>query len=139
MATTFDTPQDAEDALYDALEDGDLDAVMHVWEDSDEIACLLPMQPLVHGRSAVRGAYAPLLTQGRKVALSVTHVHWYETGELALHLLEERAESQPGRPSHAIYATNVYRKGPHGWKLLVHQNAPTPPPPGMMGVPGAPA
>ncbi len=137
MSQTFDTPQDAEDALYDALEEGDIERVMQVWEPTDDIACLLPMQPLVRGRSAVRGAYEPLLAQGRKVAISVTHVHWYESDQLAFHLVEERAETAQGRPPLAIYATNVYRRGPHGWKLLMHQNAPTPPPPEMMAPVGS--
>ena len=139
MSQTYDTPQDAEDALYDALEDGDLERVMNVWENSEDIACLLPMQPLARGREAVRGAYEPLLAQGRRIAIAVTHIHWYESDQLAFHLIEEQAEPQGpagGRPPLAIYATNIYRKGPHGWKLLVHQNAPTPPPPEMMaGIP----
>jgi ketosteroid isomerase-like protein len=126
------TPHETEDALYDALDDGDLEALMGVWDDADDITCLLPMQALAKGREAVRAAYEPLLSQGRKVAISVTHVLWYETDTLAVHLVEERAEAHAGQQPAAIYATNVYRHGPHGWRLLAHLNAPTPPPPEMM-------
>ena len=61
MSQPHTTPQDAEDAYYDALEDGDLDRLMAVWDDSDEISCLLPMQALVQGRAAVRAAFEPLI------------------------------------------------------------------------------
>ena len=40
---TFDDPQAAEDAYYDAFDEHDLDKMMSVWADSDETVCLLPM------------------------------------------------------------------------------------------------
>jgi ketosteroid isomerase-like protein len=132
MSQSHASPQDAEDAYYDALEEGDLDRLMAVWEDSDEINCLLPMQALVQGRTAVRSAFEPLIGAGRGVALSVHHLHWAEGVELAVHWVEESAEPPPGRPAVKVYAINIYRLGNDGWHLLAHQNAPTPPPPGMM-------
>ena len=135
----YPTPHDAEDALYDALDEGDLESLMGVWDDADDIACLLPMQALVHGREAVRTAYEPLFSQGRKVAISVTHLQWYESDTFAFHLVEERAEGTPGQQAVAIYATNVYRHGPHGWRLLAHLNAPAAPPPDMMAAMRRPA
>ena len=55
MAVKFDTPQDAEDAYYDALEEGDLTALMSVWEDSNDITCLLPLQSIARGRDQLKG------------------------------------------------------------------------------------
>jgi hypothetical protein len=49
MTKIFDTPQEAEDAFYDALEEGDLKQLLSVWADSEDICCLLPMYPLVRG------------------------------------------------------------------------------------------
>jgi ketosteroid isomerase-like protein len=138
MSHSHASPQDAEDAYYDALEDGDLDRVMAVWDDSDEISCLLPMQGLVQGRVAVRAAFAPLLGDGRGVALSIRHLQWVEGADLALHWVEEAAEPPPGRPAVNVYAINVYRRGSAGWCLLAHQNAPAAPPPGMMPPLGGP-
>ena len=40
---SFATPQDAEDAFYDALEGGDAEAMAAVWDPAADIACLLPM------------------------------------------------------------------------------------------------
>ena len=65
--------------------------------------------------------------------MMVGEVRDIETAEIAIHLVEERvkvrgqAEQQP-----PVYATNVYRKRESGWHLIIHQNSPTPPPPGML-------
>ena len=70
MADTknFATPQDAEDAYYDAIEASDLAAMMQVWEDSDETLCLLPMQPLAQGRNQLLQTWKALLEGAFTVA-----------------------------------------------------------------------
>ena len=130
MTIRFDTPQDTEDAYYDALEAGNLEDLLGCWEASDDVACLLPMQNLARGPDQVRRVFEPLFRDGQKVALSVTHMHWIETEVLAVHLVKETAEPPPGQPEISVYAANVYRLGTDGWRLLVHQNSPTPPPVG---------
>lgn len=132
MKKRYETPQDAEDAFYDALEEGDLWALMSTWEDSNDTTCLLPMQSIARGREQIEQAFRPLLDGGRKVALSVTHIQWIEAGDLVVHLLKETAEPPPGQPDQSIYAINIFRRSRAGWRLLMHQNSPTPPPPGAM-------
>jgi len=131
MSQVYDTPQDAEDAFYDALEEGDLDRLLSVWADSDDICCLLPMYPLIRGRRNVADVFAHLFSQGHGVALSITHIGWIETDEIAIHQIEEAIQSPAGgsSPPPPFYGTNIYRKFDNGWRLLVHQNAPTPAPP----------
>jgi ketosteroid isomerase-like protein len=132
MSQTFDTPQDAEDAYYDALEDGELEALLAVWDTADDISCLLPMHPLAQGLSAVRDVFARLFARGQGIALSVKHLGWIDTGDVAIHHVEESPQSHApdGQPSMAVYGINIYRRGTGGWRLIVHQNAPTAPPPG---------
>jgi ketosteroid isomerase-like protein len=134
MSRNFDTPQDAEDAYYDALEEGDLEAVLHVWADSDEICCLLPMNPLAQGRTAVEDAFARMFARGQGIALSVKHLGWIDAGEIAIHLVEESPQQHPSGapPPMAVYGTNIYRRDSGGWRLIVHQNAPAAPPRGPM-------
>lgn len=134
MSPPFDTPQDAEDAFYDAIDEKNLQAMMAVWEDSDDIACLLPMQPLALGREQMNRAWEPLLEGDFNLEIAVTHMHWLELGDIAVHYIQETAtiagQTQPQPP---VYATNVYRRGPEGWAMILHQNSPAPPPPGMGG------
>ncbi len=131
MSTIYKTAADAEDAYYDAIDESDLEKMMSVWENSPQVACLLPMQPMHHGVEAIRRMWKPMLDPQLKVDITVNHLQWIEEGNIAIHILEEmvtlvaNGERQP-----PIYATNVYRKAADGWHLLMHLNAPSPPPPG---------
>jgi ketosteroid isomerase-like protein len=132
----FDTPQDAEDAFYDALESGDANAMAHVWESSTDIACLLPMTPLIRGPEVLE-MWRSMFAQGAAFDIQVRHLSWVEGGELALHLIEERIAvppdptgGRPGQPVPPVYGSNLFRRGADGWRLVVHQNSPVPMPPG---------
>jgi ketosteroid isomerase-like protein len=133
MTETYATAQDAEDAFYDALEERSAERMAFVWSDLPDIACLLPMQPLLHG-DEVRDIWAPMFAQGDAIDLQVRHIRWVELGDLAIHYVQEWIAPPPGhRAPTPVYATNVFRRGASGWNLLLHQNSPAPPPPGAMG------
>lgn len=138
---SFETPQDAEDAFYDALEGGDAEAMARVWEPSADIACLLPMTPLIQGPEVLE-MWRSMFAQGAAFDIQVRHLRWIEGGDLAVHLIEERIADSPhaavaGQPVPAVYASNLFRRGAQGWHLVVHQNSPVPPPPGAVPpVPG---
>ena len=131
MPQTYNTPQEAEDAFYDALDEGDLKQLLSVWAESGDICCLLPMHPMIQGRQGVEDVFTHLFSQGHGVSLAITHLGWIETDDIAIHQVEETILAQPGDtpPPPPFYGTNIYRKGKTGWRLIVHQNAPTPPPP----------
>ena len=131
MSVKFSTAQDAEDAYYDAIDENDLTAMMAVWEESDEIVCLLPMLPVQRGTENIRKTWEPLLDGEIRLDMEIKHLAWIEAGDLAIHLVEEHVQA-PGQPDkQVVYATNTYRKGSNGWRILMHQNSPTPPPPGL--------
>ena len=130
MPQTYNTPQEAEDAFYDALEEGDLNRLLSVWADSDDICCLLPMYPMIQGRKDIEDVFSHLFSQGHGVELSVTHLNWIQTDDIAIHQVEENINPPAGDPPPPpFYGTNIYRKSGDGWRLIIHQNAPTPPPP----------
>jgi ketosteroid isomerase-like protein len=135
MPERYASPQDAEDAFYDAIDERNASRLRGVWEDSADIACLLPMQPLLLG-DQVHQAWAPLFGGNFHLDIEVTHIRWVMAGDLAIHYLEERV-SVPGRPAQPpVLATNIYRQGPEGWRLILHQNSRAPPPPGTpAGIP----
>jgi len=130
MTKTYDTPQEAEDGFYDALEEGDLKQLMFVWAESEDVSCLLPMYPLVQGRAAVKDVFSHLFSRGNGVSLSINHLHWIESGDIAIHQVEEVLQNVPpgSTPPPPFYGTNVFRKDSSGWHLLLHQNSPTPAP-----------
>jgi len=139
MTQNYATAQDAEDAFYDAIDERNSEQLRGVWGNSNEIACLLPMQPLLHGEE-VHSAWAPLFEADMKLDMQVRHIRWMELGDVAIHYVEELV-TVPGRPPQPpVFATNVYRNGNQGWRLILHQNSPAPPPPGSMpgGMPPGP-
>ena len=138
MPQTYTTPQEAEDEFYDALEEGDLERLLSVWADTDDVCCLLPMYPMIQGRKGIEDVFSHLFAHGQGVELSVAHLNWIETDDIAIHQVEETIQKVPPgtQPPPPFYGTNIYRKDSHGWRLIVHQNAPTPqPPPPELQVP----
>ena len=131
MTQTYDTPQEAEDAFYDALDEGDLKQMLSVWAEADDICCLLPMHPMILGREGVTDVFTQLFSQGHGVSLSIAHLGWIETDNIAIHQVEETIEDPPAdrHTPPPFYGTNIFRKDNTGWRLIVHLNAPTPPPP----------
>jgi ketosteroid isomerase-like protein len=128
---TYHSPQEAEDAFYDALEAGDLEQMLSVWAETDDLCCLLPMQPMIRSRREVTDLFSRILSQGSGVSLTVRHLAWIRTDDIAIHQIEETIQNPPpgAPPPPPFYGTNIYRKDATGWRLVVHQNAPTPPPP----------
>ena len=131
MTQTYNTPQEAEDTFYDALDEGDLNQLLSVWAESDDIVCLLPMHPMIQGRQGVVDEFTHLFSQGHGVSLAIAHLGWIETDDIAIHQVEETLLGPPSDtpPPPPFYGTNIYRKDTAGWRLIVHQNAPTPAPP----------
>ena len=131
MTQMYNTPQEAEDAFYDALEEGDLKQLLSVWAETDDICCMLPMYPLLQGRQGVADVFTQLFSQGHGVSLAISHLSWIQTDDIAIHQVEETIQTLPPDtpPPPPFYGTNIYRKDNSGWRLIVHQNAPTPPPP----------
>jgi len=128
MSPPFETPQAAEDAFYDALEARNVNLMSQVWDDSPDVACMLPMQPIVHGVE-VRNVMRDLLRSDVPLDLRVSHIRWVELGDVAIHYVEEH-NNAPGIPKGVpgIYATNLYRRrGEAGWSMILHQNSPPPP------------
>ena len=54
----------AEDAVYDALARGDLEALMALWCDEEESICIHPSGPRLIGLEAIRQSWALILSQG---------------------------------------------------------------------------
>ena len=129
MASQFDTPQDAEDAFYDSFEAHDLDGMMAVWDAADDIACVLPMSPVLQGRQAVQESWESIFRHPQPPEVEVHHRQWFESDGLAVHVVEEKVTFPGGPPVQpAMIASNVYRRIDRGWRLVVHQVSPPPPP-----------
>lgn len=125
----FGTPEEAEAAFYEALELGDLERLMQAWADDEEIVCIHPGGDRLVGLHAVRGSWQDILSQG-VLPIHPVRTHTIHSLMSAVHTLVEKLtlEAGEGGDTHTIfcYTTNVFHKGPRGWKLVLHHSSQAP-------------
>ncbi|MDP2811663.1 MAG: nuclear transport factor 2 family protein [Rhodocyclaceae bacterium] len=124
----FATPQDAEAAFYDALERADLEAMMSVWAEDEEIVCIHPGGPRLTGYVAVREAWRRVFEGGRRLQVHVSNRAHIQSPFTAVYSVLEQVTVVEGGVARApVIATNVYVRGPLGWRMIVHHASPAPP------------
>ena len=118
MSTIFTSAEEAEDAFYEAIGRGDLDAIMEVWADDEEIVCIHPGGARLIGHAAIRASWETILAAG---GLHIVPAQLHETHNLmsSVHTVIEGITAEEGGPAHLL-ATNVYVKTPRGWRIVLH-------------------
>jgi ketosteroid isomerase-like protein len=120
-----DTPEAAEAAFYAAFEARSLDAMMAVWADDDGIACIHPMTAPLTGRAAVAAGWRSMFEAAGQFRVQVETAHeMREAGQVTRIVREYLIIGQETEPRPPILATNVYRKGPDGWHMVLHHASP---------------
>ena len=124
-ATLGGTPDEVEQAFYEALHNADIDQMMACWAEEDEIVCVHPGGPRLIGAGSIRSAFEALFAQGavrahpeqtRRVNALASAVH---------HLIERVDVLTPEGPRTAwVNATNVYHKTAQGWRMVAHHASP---------------
>ena len=112
-------------AYYRAFAGGDFDLMSRIWAVED-VSCIHPGWPVLIGRREVLDSYAAILANPHQEALA-------HLGEKVL-LAEREArvfciETVAGL---RLAATNWFRRGDDGWRLIHHQASP-------ISAPAAPA
>ena len=125
--STFPTPQDAEAAFYEALEGGDLEAMLEVWADDEEVVCIHPGGPRLAGYDQVRESFAQIFASGQRLKVHVSNQVVLSGMMLAVHSVHENILVQgESRPRPPIAATNVYLRTGNGWRMILHHGSPAP-------------
>jgi ketosteroid isomerase-like protein len=123
----FATPEEAELAFYDALERADLTRLMQVWSEDEEIICVHPGGLRMVGLHAVKESWHEILAHG---ALQIRPAKLMTTQSMmsTVHSLIEQitVRSHEGTEVAHCYATNVYHKGPTGWRMVMHHASAAP-------------
>ncbi|AFK63524.1 hypothetical protein TKWG_18280 [Advenella kashmirensis WT001] len=60
----FASPEEVEQAFYEALRLGDVMRVMHTWADDEETVCIHPGGERLTGTSAIQASWQELLNSG---------------------------------------------------------------------------
>lgn len=121
----FPTPEDAENAFYEAFERADLAGMMSVWAESDDIVCIHPQGPRLQGFEAVRESWVQIFSGGAQLRVRTTDVQVYDGQSVSVRNVVELL-APPGRdePTHTVLATNVYELTEAGWRMTVHHASP---------------
>jgi uncharacterized protein (TIGR02246 family) len=124
----YPTPQDAEAAFYEALERGDLEAMMSVWaEDEEDIVCIHPSGARLTGQEQVRESWRQIFARAPVMRVSITQQVTLSAAMLSVHSVHE-SFSLPDDPraQGLVIATNVYVRTAAGWRMIVHHASPAP-------------
>ncbi len=129
-ALAVGSPDEIEAQLYEALQRGDLDALMALWADDEEIVCVHPGGGVrLVGAAAIRASFEAIFGGSGGVPVTPQQVHRIEQDSFALHHLVEKIEvaTEQGRQVAWMLATNVYVKTALGWRLAAHHASPAEP------------
>jgi ketosteroid isomerase-like protein len=119
------TADDVEAAFYEALQHGDIEALMACWGDDDDVFCVHPGGPRLVGTGAIRAAFEQMFGNGA-IHATPARVRKIEALASSVHNVLERIEVlTPEGPKHAfVLATNVYHRTAQGWRMVAHHASP---------------
>ena len=123
----FATATDAEQAFYLALARGDVESLMKVWSSDEEIVCVHPGGLRLVGHLAVRESWQSILKHGG-LHIERSRVFSLATMVGATHSVVEQIQAMgtSGTEFAYCYATNVFHKGPSGWRMVLHHASAAP-------------
>jgi ketosteroid isomerase-like protein len=131
--TDIEAVEAANTALYDALEQGDLDSLSEHWL-PEGISVVHPGWPVLNGRAEVMRSYALIMASTEYIQFFLTDVEVSVMGDTAMVTCTENILS--GGPAEAdgsagplvgglVVATNVFRRTEDGsWKVWSHHGSP---------------
>jgi ketosteroid isomerase-like protein len=125
----YDTPQEAETAFYAAFIKRDVDAMMAVWAEDDNVACIHPLREIISGRAAVRASWEAMFHNAPGMQFMINERVRTHGAQLAVHIVEEHIRVKDAPPGMPVIATNVYRLTAVGWRMVLHHASPAPPGP----------
>ncbi len=127
MPNIFATPEEAELAFYDALERADMNRLMQVWADDEEIVCVHPGGLRVVGLHAIKESWQEILASGGLAIRPSAPVAMKSMMGTVHSLIEQITVHGTASTEIAFcYATNIYHKGPTGWRLVMHHASAAP-------------
>lgn len=119
------SPDDVEQAFYEALQNADIQQLMACWAEEDDIVCIHPGGPRMIGAGAIRAVFEGMFQNG-SVQAHPQRIHRVQSLACEVHHLIERVEVITPKGARLAYVivTNVYHKTPQGWRMVSHHASP---------------
>ncbi|MEX2337661.1 MAG: nuclear transport factor 2 family protein, partial [Aquisalimonadaceae bacterium] len=126
-AISFETPADAAAAFYRAFALRDVEAMMAVWSEAGDIACIHPLAHRIKGPQAIRRSWQQIFHNAPPLRFLNSDEQLTLASELAVQTLHEVILLEgEDNPQSALIATNIFRRETQGWRLILHHAAPLP-------------
>jgi ketosteroid isomerase-like protein len=117
---SFANPEDAESAFYEAVQTGDLEALMRVWADDEEVVCVHPNGQRMVGHAAIRESWRHVFSGDRRLQIAVSRSVRWSSMLMSIHSVIEHIAVDNDQGNLTLAATNVYVRGAGGWRILIH-------------------
>jgi ketosteroid isomerase-like protein len=120
--------QEANERFYRALEALDLAAMERMWLHGPDVRCIHPGSEALVGWDSVRAAWEQIFANTRWMRVTPTDVRLQVIGEVGLVACAENitATLDEDVGVAVAQATNVFRKTPQGWRMILHHASPAP-------------
>jgi len=125
VSRQFSTPEEAEAAFYEAIENADLSALDAVWSQDENIVCVHPGASRIEGRGAVMESFEQMFSDAPILDFSIVDTLYTGNDSLAVHLVREEI-ALDGQVVSIMVSTNIYRMEDGGWRMLLHHASPEP-------------
>ena len=123
----FSTPEEAEQAFYDAFSNADLGAMMAVWANRGFVECIHPMADRAQGYEAVEESWRDIFDGGLRVRFRLSTVRRTQDALLAVHVLYQHLSTHDDDDDWpAVIATNIYQLIDGSWRMIHHHASPCP-------------
>ena len=121
MSVIYTSAEDAEQAFYEAIGRGDLDALMSVWADDEEIICIHPTGQCLRGPLAIRESWRSIFAGNSRLTVHLKRSVCWKGLLIAVHsVVETLYLGDEPTPHGPMLSTNVFQRGANGWRLLSH-------------------
>ncbi|MES2771221.1 MAG: nuclear transport factor 2 family protein [Pseudomonadota bacterium] len=117
----FATPEEAENAFYQAIAHGDLLAMMNVWSDDEDILCIQPTGHRLQGTTAVRESWDSIFKKSPRIVIQINRSLRWTGMVIAVHnVFETVVVEDKQKQQELVLATNIFQRGARGWKMYSH-------------------
>lgn len=121
---------EANRSFYAAFEARDLDAMGEVWERSERATVTHPGWPTLRSWPTVAESWRRIFANTPYIQFFLTEEEVVVAGDAAWvtlyeNILQERSGSEGAALGDSrVAATNVFVRGDHGWRMVVHHGSP---------------
>nr|MBL8412581.1 nuclear transport factor 2 family protein [Dechloromonas sp.] len=114
----FASPEDVEQAFYEAVSLGDSDQMILLWAEDEESVCVHPTGVRLNGMQSIRESWRTIFTTSRIRVQAEAVAHWQSSVMAVHHLIEVLFVGDDPSPHGPLHVTHVYVRGAHGWRLV---------------------